>query len=252
MGNKTNYYIRRTHRWLGVLIGIQFMAWTLGGLYFSWSDMDEVHGDYERAPVPALPVEDTLCWPAEALANIRKQDSTQRIASVKLINLLGKPVWQIIGEHRTAGHGAHRMPHLVDARTGVLRGPLSKEEAVAVAEQSFRGKPTVAGVEYLTETNGHHEYREQALPAYAIRFNDARATVAYVSTGLGTVEKFRNRPWRIFDFLWMLHTMDYNSRDNLGNWLLRAFSIFGLATVCSGFLLFFVSRRKGQKVGRGP
>ena len=42
----------------------------------------------------------------------------------------------------------------------------------------------------------------------------------------------------------MLHTMDYQSRDNLGNWLLRAFSIFGLLTVASGFGLYFLSRKK--------
>jgi hypothetical protein len=78
----------------------------------------------------------------------------------------------------------------------------------------------------------------------AVTFDDARHTTVYVSTELGTVQKFRNRPWRQFDFLWMLHTMDYAGRDNITNWLLRAFSILGLATVASGFTLFFVSRKK--------
>jgi hypothetical protein len=39
----------------------------------------------------------------------------------------------------------------------------------------------------------------------------------------------------------MGHTMDYKSRDNINNWLLRIFSGFGLITVLSGFVLFFVS-----------
>jgi uncharacterized iron-regulated membrane protein len=69
----------------------------------------------------------------------------------------------------------------------------------------------------------------------------------YVASELGTVQKFRNKPWRIFDFLWMLHTMDYEGRDNFGNLLLRAFSIFGLITVLSGFVLFFVSSRLFRK-----
>jgi uncharacterized iron-regulated membrane protein len=30
-----NYNIRKTHRYLGVFIRIQFLFWTLGGLYFS-------------------------------------------------------------------------------------------------------------------------------------------------------------------------------------------------------------------------
>jgi uncharacterized protein YjeT (DUF2065 family) len=45
----------------------------------------------------------------------------------------------------------------------------------------------------------------------------------------------------------MLHTMDYQGRDNFGNILLRAFSIFGLVTVLSGFLLFFVSAKWKRK-----
>ena len=42
----------------------------------------------------------------------------------------------------------------------------------------------------------------------------------------------------------MMHTMDYRQRDNINNWLLRAFSLFGLATIFSGFALFWVSRKK--------
>lgn len=68
-----------------------------------------------------------------------------------------------------------------------------------------------------------------------------------MASELGTVQKFRNSKWRIVDFLWMMHTMIYKSRDHIGNWLLRAFSIFGLVTVVSGFALFFVSAKWGRK-----
>jgi uncharacterized iron-regulated membrane protein len=32
--------IRKTHRYLGLFLGIQFLFWTISGLYFSWSDID--------------------------------------------------------------------------------------------------------------------------------------------------------------------------------------------------------------------
>ena len=54
MRHTRQYYLRRLHRYMGVTIGIQFLLWTIGGLYFSWSDMDEIHGDYQRRPVPLL------------------------------------------------------------------------------------------------------------------------------------------------------------------------------------------------------
>jgi hypothetical protein len=41
--------------------------------------------------------------------------------------------------------------------------------------------------------------------------------------------------------------MDYEGRDNFGNILLRAFSIFGLVTVISGFLLYFSSSKIFRK-----
>jgi uncharacterized membrane protein len=42
----------------------------------------------------------------------------------------------------------------------------------------------------------------------------------------------------------MMHTMDYEGRDKIGNTLLRVFSIFGLVTVMSGFALYFVSTKR--------
>jgi len=39
----------------------------------------------------------------------------------------------------------------------------------------------------------------------------------------------------------MLHTMDYSTRDDFGNILLKTFSILGLATIFSGFILFIMS-----------
>jgi hypothetical protein len=42
----------------------------------------------------------------------------------------------------------------------------------------------------------------------------------------------------------MLHVMDFENRDNINNWLLRAFSAFGLITLLSGFTLFFITSKK--------
>ncbi len=243
MTPNTNYLIRRTHRWLGVLIGVQFLGWTLGGLYFSWSDMDEVHGDHDKAAPALLAAAAQVGSPATALAQLRQQTPVDSLSDLRLVHFLGKNYWQIA--YFPKGHERHHKQYqLADAETGNLRPPLTQEEAVAVAQQGYTGKGTLQQVEYLTETGKHHEYRENPLPAYAISFDDQRHTTVYVAAQLGTIQKVRNTPWRRFDFLWMLHTMDYTGRDNITNWLLRAFSILGLATVASGFVLFFISRKR--------
>ena len=38
--------IRKAHRDLGTFLGIQFIFWTLSGLYFSWTDINEIRVDH--------------------------------------------------------------------------------------------------------------------------------------------------------------------------------------------------------------
>lgn len=238
-----NYFIRRLHRWLGVVIGIQFLAWTLGGLYFSWSDMDEVHGDHDIVPSPLLSANADFISPVAVLNDLRQTQAVDSLADLRLVNILGQMFW--LASYFPKGHERHdKKVQLADAITGVFRPPLTRDEAVAVAQSNYAGTGNMRTVEYLSETGKHHEYREQPLPAYAVSFDDDRRTTIYVAAELGTVQKIRNRPWRRFDFLWMLHTMDYLSRDNITNMLLRAFSIFGLTTVASGFILFFATQKR--------
>ncbi|HNU47363.1 MAG TPA: hypothetical protein PKM40_00940 [Bacteroidia bacterium] len=252
MAKSKHYYIRKTHRWLGVILGVQFLLWTIGGLYFSWSNMDEVHGDFQKKNAPLLSSNISLVSPTMVLDTIKKAHRVDSLISVQLIEILGKPFYQVrcvnaLPNETRHQHEMQTMNHLANAETGQLRGPLTKQEAIEMAKMRFNGEPKVKSVEYLATTNGHHEYRESPLPAYAITFEHPSRTTVYVASELGTVQKFRNSKWRIFDFLWMMHTMDYESRDHIGNWLLRVFSIFGLVTVISGFALFFVSAKWNKK-----
>jgi uncharacterized iron-regulated membrane protein len=234
--------VRKLHRYLGLVLGIQFLLWTAGGLYFSWSDMDEIHGDHQRHPALSLTTGPRLASPGIVLDSLQKMHPSLAVVSLQLVDVLGEPVYQVVYQ-RGPGTGGSREVQLTSARTGAFRGPLSRQEAVRLAKSRFHGQAAVERVEYLTTAGAHHEYRENPLPAYAIRFNHPSRTTVYVAAQLGTVQKFRNEKWRVFDFLWMLHTMDYSTRDNFGNVLLRAFSLFGLLTILSGFVLYYLSSR---------
>lgn len=242
MRKNRNYYIRKIHRYLGVTIGIQFLLWTIGGLYFSWNNIDNVHGDHMRKSVSFLQADIEVVSPSIALQALRMEKSPDSIHSIHLIRVLDKTIYQIQYFKGHSGEGSHHHVHfaLADATTGVLRSPLTKNEAVAIAQEQIVNNAKVGNVEYLEQVGKHSEYRDRPLPAYAITFDEPACTI-YVATETGTYQTIRHNQWRAFDFLWMLHTMDYEGRDNFGNIALRAFSIFGLFTVCSGFLLFFVS-----------
>ena len=233
--------IRKSHRYLGVALGVQFLFWTLGGLYFSWSDLDDVHGDHQKAHLHPVGGNVLLAPLSDVLQKLKAKDTVNFIFDTRLIQVLSDPVYQITYSKE---HDRGKKIQLANAVSGELRPALSRTEAIQVAQGSFTDEAKVKSVEYLTTTNGHHEYRKEPLPAYAITFDHPSNTTVYVSTELGTVQKFRNNKWRVFDVLWMLHTMDYQTRDHFGNWVLRAFSVLGLLTVFSGFWLFWLSRKK--------
>ena len=250
MKKNSRYYIRKTHRYLGIFIGIQLLLWTAGGLYFSWNDIDRIHGDHLRKTLPLLPGQLSLTSPDPALAQIRKATPVDSILSLELINILDRPFYRITFYTHENGLKIMKETVLANARTGELRGELSKSEAIAMAKSLFLPDNEIIKVEYLESTGPHSEYREKPLPAWAIHFDHPSKPVIYIGAQTGAFTSIRHDNWRIFDFLWMLHTMDYKSRDDFGNVLLKAFSILGLITVLSGFLLFYVSSpmlRKGRK-----
>lgn len=242
------FYLRKTHRYLGLFIGIQFLGWTITGLYFSWTNIDEVHGDHLRKNPKSISAVAAFVSPDLSIRELKKTITIDSLHSIRLISVLGKPLYQI---EYFSGHAGdiHRHTHfaLADAETGQLRGSLSKNEAQKLATDYVVAGATIKEVSLLEAYDGHHEYRDRPLPAYAVTFENPSCTV-YVSSEKATFEIIRHNQWRTFDWLWMLHTMDYKSRDNINNWALRIFSIFGLITVVSGFVLFFVSSPTLKKI----
>ena len=233
--------IRKSHRYLGVFLGIQFLFWTIGGLYFSWTNIKSIRGEDIRKEASSIKINDLSSDLKDVISQIRKSDSIHYLKAIQIAEINGVPNYQI-----TFHNGERLKTVLANVVSNEIRLPLNKDEATIIAKNSLKNESTVTSVEYLTTTSGHHEYREKPLPAYAISFEGAVNTTVYVSAELGTVETYRNNQWRVFDFLWMLHVMDYQNRDNINNWLLRLFSAIGLITLASGFILFGLTQ-KGMK-----
>jgi len=234
---------RKWHRYLGGVLGIQFLFWTLGGLYFSWTNIDEIRGTHLKNKQPLLSTSNTFVSPSAFMKNLDKQDS---ISAIELVTILQKPTYRVVVQK-----GEHKSVLLFNAKNGKWQEPLNQKESIAVAREKLLVSAPVETVEYLDESGKHHEYRGRPLPAYAVTFGEPANTTAYVSAEYGNVQTFRSNEWRIFDFLWMLHTMDYEGRDNFNNILLRAFSIFGLFTIISGFSLYiFTSRIFNRKTSK--
>lgn len=234
-------WARKVHRYFGLFIGIQFLAWTIGGLYFSWTKIDEIRGDNLRVPISYLSIEKHNASLDRLMDSLRTIMPNIAIKNIQLIDILGKSYYQIHIDR------PKKQVLLFDMNYLKHKAPLNEQEAIKVALNGLIVPSKIIKTEYLTSTNGHHEYRNKPLPAYAVTFDKPNNTTIFVSTELGTIQSFRNNNWRIFDFLWMLHTMDYQERDNINNWILRIFSILGLITLISGFLLYFLTSKFIQK-----
>ena len=231
IGRKTALKIRKTHRYLGLFIGIQFLMWTISGLYFSWTDIDDIHGDQFK----------NLQYQPKAFQNLLSPAQLDVPKGIRTIELrdINKIPYYWINEQQ-----------LFNALNGELKSEISKDEAVYVAKQYMKKELEIINVERITEVGKQHEYRERLLPAYVISYADNEALKAYVSVNDGKFQTVRHRRWRWFDFLWMTHTMDYEGRDNFNTIVLRAFSLLGLITVLSGFLLWYTSSPTIRKISK--
>ena len=229
VSRKTAQKIRKTHRYLGLFLGIQFLFWTISGLYFSWTDIDEIHGDQFK----------NLEYQPKAFKSLLSPTEMNIAEGVQLIEM----------------RDVNNIPHywinnsqLINAIDGKVRNGITEKEALYIAKNYMKDGLEVTSVDKIEETGKHHEYRKKLLPAYVISYKSDENIKAYVSIKDGKFQTVRHRDWRWFDFLWMTHTMDYEGRDNFNTIVLRAFSLLGLITVLSGFLLWFTSSPTIRKI----
>lgn len=216
----------RLHKWAALVVGIQLLLWVAGGLVMSLSDIDEVHGDLTKAPIEPKPlVGDGLV----ALESIFDRVSNP-IAELRLSTGFSGPQYRLTDIHG----GVHRF----DARTGKPLGAIDADQALAVAAANYSGNGV--GRSPTRVNRNSTEYRGR-LPAWRVDFDDEAATTLYVAADDGEVVARRNRIWRIYDFAWMLHIMDYREREDFNHPLLVSASVLALLVALSGVYLIVVA-----------
>ena len=103
----------------------------------------------------------------------------------------------------------------------------------------------IAVLEIIEDQPGS-EYRGRALPLYkieALNEEDEKINV-YLDPYSEKIVAIRSNQWRVWDFMWGIHIMDWNERDNIDNSFLKIFSILALLSALSGIYLFFSSNKK--------
>ena len=226
-------FVRKTHKWLALFVGIQVVIWTVTGFYMVTVHIDYIHGDHliRTAPPQSFDLGKFVSPDKIVAANPDAQE-------VRLQELLDRPVWQVKNAEGSV---------LLDAATGEKLPALTKAQAEAAARSVYTGDPTIVATRLLTEAPLEMQTRKP--PYWQVEFKGWNRPTLYISPTTGELISRRHALWRVFDFAWMLHIMDYEDRSNVNNTLVRIATWSAVAMALSGawLLLWSFPRKKRKK-----
>ena len=228
MGRRTRFHLAasRVHKWLAVIIGAQLLIWFASGALMSFLSIDKVRGEHlvDREAIAIIPP-DTRMVASETLL-------TQADAPVEAI------AWRMLDGKLIAEVATGKGVRLFDARNGAALPPVDAIQATRIARSAWKGadKPASQPSRVSAESP---EYRG-ALPAWRIAFADPDHTSVFVAAETGKITAVRNGTWRLYDFFWSLHIMDWKNHEDFNTWWLLAFAIGGLTLGIAGTILLFM------------
>ncbi len=231
---RTHVIARKTHKWLGLFIGLQVVIWSLSGLYMTAVHIDIIHGDHLIRQLPAASVN------ASDLVDPLSIVTANQGQGVRLAWVRNQPAYVVKG---------HAGEKVVDARNGKPMPAPTEAEIRSIAKLTYTGSEPIASASLITKIPG--EIRGRKPPLWRVEFDQWNKPTLYFSPTTGELITRRHELWRIFDFVWMMHIMDYETRDNMNNTVLRVFTWGAVLMASSGvWLLFYSFHRKKKKAAR--
>ncbi|OHD00994.1 MAG: hypothetical protein A2885_13950 [Sphingopyxis sp. RIFCSPHIGHO2_01_FULL_65_24] len=217
----------RIHIWLGWLVGVPLILWTLSGLVMVIKPIDEVRGSDLRSEPVAIPA---------TLAAVPPQLNGRPVQKLELAMRGARPVWLV----RYSGDESRA----ADATTGALLPPVTAAEARVIADGALKAPGKLLSVRRFAADANPIELRRDR-PAWRIVYDGGLH--AYVDADTGELLALRTGYWRGYDFFWGLHIMDLQTREDTHHPLLIGFTAVSLVTVVLGFVMLFVRQRRRRK-----
>ncbi|MDP3748100.1 MAG: PepSY domain-containing protein [Phenylobacterium sp.] len=221
------FLIRTLHKWFGLILGLQFVLWTISGAMMALLDHHKVSAEHSVREPAALIV------PADTLPLARVAEAV----GGPILALRLKPLGDGFVYEAATPSGVK----LVDATSG---RPVAVDaaRAGALAAAAFSGSEAVASVRKVDAADV--ETRKLPLPLWRVEFADAERTTLLLSAATGDVLERRNNSWRLWDVFWMIHIMDYTKRESFNHPLIITVAA-GIAWLAlSGLILLVQSFRR--------
>ena len=228
--------LTRTHKWIGLLVGLQLVMWTIGGFVMAVFPIETVRSEAQIAKAKALPANLSLNISAEKAAEL---SGLGELLGIQLENFAGEPAWRLQAKEKTA---------LLSASSGQSLLPLDKDTARKIIMMDYVGKGKVISLERVEKGPVEVRYRG---PLWRAEFSEPKNYTVWADINEGRIIAHRSSVWRLFDFFWMLHIMDYGDRDDFNHPLLiffafsaSVFTLTGIGLLIHRFLLRPRPRRK--------
>jgi uncharacterized iron-regulated membrane protein len=215
----------RWHIWLGWMVVLPLLMWTITGLIMVARPIETVRGEGLTARPTAVDP-DKLVFP-------KIGEPVNRVA---LANQALGPVWIV-----TTASG-QRMRY--SATQGFALSPVVRDEARQIAAATYTGSGKLENLAYIPSDAAPMDLRPSA-DSWQARYSDD--THLYIDAGTGEILAVRTGWWRIYDFMWGLHIMDPATREKTHNPLVIASAVLSFAGVFLGALLLFRRRKTARR-----
>ena len=220
--------LRRYHIWLGWLIGVPMLFWSVSGVLMVIKPIEEVRGAALLSDAPPVRTATPPVAPAIDVRPLSKLTLEQRATG---------PRWVL-----AFADGASR---LADPATGRLLPAMSAADAARELGARYTGTARIASVSHIDPANPPLDLR-RPLDSWKVAMSDG--TFFYVDRWTGEIAARRTAWWRFYDFMWGLHIMDLETREDAHNpWLIGFGIVAALTTIMALILLPMSSRRKKKR-----
>ncbi len=221
---------RKYHKWLMAFVGLQFLIWSVTGLYMVSMDIHFIHGETLQKTK-----KDTVNLSAVSYSFNELVMTFPTAKSIKLVNLIERPVYQF----RVSEPDNKWL--IVDAKTGELLPEIDREQAIKVAQHSYSQQDKVSGARLITTKNDMPpELSPRHLPVWQVTFEHFSSPTFYISQQSGNIVTKRHDFWRLFDWMWRFHIMDYDDGENVANWFLMVIALMGILAAFAGAVLTYI------------
>ena len=220
--------LRRWHVWLGWLVGVPMIFWTVSGLVMVARPIADVRGSAlirDAAPI------------ASTRGVVAPMIEGRAVAALKLESRAEGPRWVI-----AFADGGSRLAH---PATGALLPALGAADAAREVASRYTGTAKVVETRRVAADSPPLELR-RAMDGWRVRMDDG--THFYVDAGSGEIVARRTRWWRIYDFMWGLHIMDLQGREETNNpWVVTFGALSVLMALLAIVLLPLTVKRRNRK-----